>query len=881
MHAENEEQRRIESQKGVAYVRPWEKWGPYVSERQWGTVREDYSENGDAWNYFPFHHAHLRTYRWGEEGIAGFCDRYQVLVFAPSFWNGKDELIKERLFGLAETEGNHAEDVKELYYHLDAIPSHAYLKYLYKYPQNAFPYQQLREENEKRTVADPEYELLNTGIFDEQRYFDIVVEYAKVDEEDWVARIEAINRGPEAAPLVLMPQLWFRNSWSWDEHPLPKPSMQCIQEDAKGICLEADDREAPNPTTLIDDYHLGLRYFYGEPGAEVLFTENESNREMLWGVKADPYVKDAFHRYLIQGEQKAVNPAKKGSKAALLYRFPSVGPGKRVSVRIRLSHKQQQNPLALVDEVVEQRKKEADQFYESIHPKQATPEEKLIQRQAFAGMIWNKQFYYYEVSRWLKGDNPKAPPPEARWSGRNHRWGHIMTTALFSMPDKWEFPWFAAWDLSFQSLIFAKLDLEFAKEQLRLLLCDRFAHPNGTVPACEWEFGDLNPPIQASALLKLYGYDQDRDYLESCFHRLLLNFSAWINRVDHCGKNIFEGGFLGLDNTGFTDRSQHPPDVHLDQVDGVGWMSHFCLKLMRIALILAKKNPIYENLAIKFFFHFLYITASMRKGYGRSYDLWDEEDAFFYGAIIEADGSSTRLRVRSSANLIPFFAFDIWDEKELQEYPQFYYMYRWILKEKPHLVEKCIQQISIPGTTKHLFSVLNEKELGRMAQVLWDPAEFRSEHGLRSLSKWHEKNPAHFAGMTLGYEPAEADERIKGGNSNWRGPVWMPLNYLLIESLSQLGDVFGDRIRVEVEGENPVTLKQMAELYRARVLSLFKRNHQGLRPFLGENQLLQKDPHFRDLFYFPEYFHGDTGKGCGASHQCGWTALIANLISEI
>jgi len=884
----NPESERLNN-KGAEPVSPWERWGPYVAERAWGTVREDYSADGDAWNFFTHDQARMRAYRRGEDGIAGICDRFQVLAFNPVFWNGKDPILKERLFGLNSYEGNHGEDVKELYYYLDATPTASYLKYLYKYPQEAYPYDQLVEENGKRGALDREYELLDTGIFDENRYFDIFIEYAKADPEDICIKIEAFNRGPDPAPLHILPQLWFRNQWSWGHKPIDQPIVEMGEENKREVCLVADDSPLASPHYLLYDYHLGKRYLYGSPHAVPLFTNNESNNQALWNTpNSTPFVKDAFHRYLVNGEKGAVNPKREGTKGGLHYFFPKIMPGKSAVVTLRLCSKPLENPLKDVERIIAERKQEADQFYEEIHPKTATEEEKMIQRQAFAGMVWNKQIYIFAVGNWLQGDDPAHPPPESHKTIRNTHWRHIVSMRIISMPDKWEYPWFAAWDLTFQALSFALIDIEFAKNQTWLLLFDQFQHPNGAIPAYEWEFSDINPPVQAWAALKLYEIEknkhgrEDLDFLEKCFHKLLLNFAWWVNKVDSLGNNIFEGGFLGMDNIGFADRSQKPPPGCLiDQADGSGWMSLLCLNMMRISLILSKKNPNYEGLGNKFFQHFVYVTAAMRKGYWRHYDMYDEHDGFFYSYLRNPDGSFEKFPIRSLVGIIPFFACDVWDEEELKKYPEFYTAYEWMVNKKSELTDKCIQKISHGSNTKHVFGLLTSQELKKFLRNIWDPNEFRSKYGLRSLSKYHEKYPAKMHGFTLAYEPGEALEKIKGGNSNWRGPIWFPLNYLLIETLLNLGNAYKDGLQVQVGKEKKVDLHQMAETFAESLLLLFKRNENGRRPIFDDYEKLQNDPHFKDYLFFPEHFHGDTGRGLGASHQNGWTGLVANLIDEL
>ncbi len=882
------EQARLEEKyKGPVF--PWDLWGPYVAERAWGTVREDYSADGDAWRYFTHDQARSRAFRRGEDGIAGLCDRFQVMALAPVFWNGKDPILKERLFGLDSYEGNHGEDVKELYYYLDATPTHSYLKYLYKYPQNPFPYDKLVEENGKRSVKEREYELMDTGVFAEDRYFDIFVEYAKADAEDICMKIEAVNRGPDAAELFILPHLWFRNQWSWGEVPLEQPVLFADSKEKNVCCIVADDERLASPEYLLFDYHLGKRYFYGPAGGEYLFTDNETNKEKIFDEpNALAYVKDAFHRYLIEKEKTAINPSLQGTKAALSYHFPSIAPGQKVSLAFRFSKSPLKNPLSDIEKIIAERKLEADAFYETVHPKEASAEEKAIQRQAFAGMIWNKQIYLFDVGAWLQGDNPKNPPPELHKHIRNVHWRHIVSMRIISMPDKWEYPWFAAWDLTFHALVFSQIDLQFAKNQLWMLLFDQFQHPNGAIPAYEWEFSDVNPPVQAWAVIKLFEYEHEKfgvyDYpfLEKCFHKLLLNFAWWVNKVDSLGHNIFEGGFLGMDNIGFTDRSEKlPPGFLLDQADGSGWMSLLCLNLMRISLLLAKKNPIYEGLGIKFFQHFVYVTAAMRKGYWRPYDLWDEEDGFFHSFLRHPDGTYEQMKIHSLTGIVPFFACDVWDEEELKQFPEFYSSYEWFIAKKSELTSKCIQKVPHSQGTKHIFGLLSATETKRFLEHIWSPDEFRSEFGLRSLSKYHETNPGRLQDAILSYEPGESLAKIKGGNSNWRGPIWFPLNYIFIDTLKRLGRIYQNTLQVQVENEAKVNLLEMARSFEERLLKLFKKDADGRRPAFGDDEKLQTDPHFRDYLLFYEHFHGDTGRGLGACQQTGWTGLIAKLIEDL
>lgn len=866
-----------------APVPPWKKWGAYVSERAWGTVREDYSADGDAWDYCTYENATEHTFRWGEDAIAGWCDRYQTLIFAPVFWNGKDPLLKERLFGLSSKEGNHGEDVKEYYYHLDATPTHSYMKYLYKYPQNEFPYAQLREESAKRSARDGEYELVDTGIFSDNRYFDIFIEHAKASEDDICIKIDIHNRSSEAAPLHLLMQLWFRNMWMWGDVLLPKPEIH-LDGDS---CLVADDGAAPILGNLSFEYKLGKRYLYGPSGAEALFTDNQHIPEHLMEAPKDFYTKNAFHRYLVGGEKEAVNPKQCGSKACLHYFFDSI-PGHGVkTVYFRLSPKALHDPLKEVPEIIKERKKEADAFYAAIHPHNASEEEKRIQRQALAGILWNKQIYLFDVERWLKGDNSFAPPPDNRYHLRNIHWRHLNSMRVLLMPDKWEYPYFCAWDQAFHCLALGLVDIEDAKEQLWLLLFDQFQHPNGQIPACEWEFSDLNPPVQAWAALKLFQLEQDRygredrEFLERCFHKLLMNFSWWVNKVDYEGNNVFEGGFLGLDNITVLDRSTKlTGGVKLQQSDGTGWMAMFCLNLMRIALILAHKDPVYESLATKFFEHYVYIAHAMKRRGDHDYELWSEKDGFFYDALTYPDGSFAKFRVRSLVGIIPLYAVEILEEKELKKFPEFHRDVLWFLQNRKDLVASCILSIEKGGETRYLLSMMHTHQLENVLIHVWNSEEFRSSFGLRSLSKFHEKNPFKFGDKSVGYEPSESLEKLKGGNSNWRGPIWAPTTFLLIDALKTMSLVLEDSFKISNHGGKAVPVEEIANYFSEGMIRLFLPDENGKRPFLGADFPFAKDPHWKDLLLFYEYFNPETGKGLGASHQSGWTSLVANIIDS-
>ena len=869
---------------------PWKRWGPYVSERSWGTVREDYSPYGHAWQYFPHDLARSKAYRWGEDGLAGICDRYQLLVFALALWNGRDPILKERLFGLTPGETNHGEDVKEYYFYLDSTPTHSYMKYLYKYPQAEYPYGKLIEKSRARGDAEPEYELLDTGVFDERRYFDVFVEYAKAGPEDLCIRIEVCNRGPEDAAIHVLPHLWFRNTWSWGSEPLAAPTIQAGPSTKGGVCLVADDTGAEPLRNLLTPYSLGKRYLYAEAGGVPLFTDNETNFRRVYGPDAQnrtPYVKDAFHRHIIDGED-CVNPKLTGTKACLHYANVNVPAGGSVVFHLRLTDQAKPALLAEVDRVIAERRREADAFYAKIQPPESSEDERRVQRQALAGMLWSKQAYLFDVNTWLEGDNPNMPPAESRKGLRNSHWRHLNSLRVLTMPDKWEYPWFAAWDLAFQCLPLALVDPEFAKEQLWVLVFEQFMHANGQIPAYEWEFSDLNPPVHAWAVWRVYNMDRqrtgrgDRMFLEKCFHKLLINFAWWVNRVDAEGNNVFEGGFLGLDNITVVDRSEKmAPGMTLKQSDATGWMGMFCLNLMRIALELSRENQAYQGLATKFFEHFVYIGAAMRHMGKRDFELWSESDGFFYDVLRFPDGSFHKFRVRSLVGLIPMYAVDLLSEEELAPFPEFQANVEWFLRNRKEFTRWCVRPVENGGKKSYLLSLMNESQMSRLLTRLWDPAEFRSEHGPRSLSKFHQAHPYGYMGAEVHYEPAESASKIKGGNSNWRGPVWFPTSFLLIESLRTLAKGYGDGLHVDgAAGEAPVTLGEMARGLATGLKSLFLRDASGRRPVFGDQRLFQEDANWRDCLLFYEYFQGDTGQGLGASHQTGWTGLVATLIDE-
>jgi hypothetical protein len=867
----------------------WRHWGPYVAERAWGTVREDYSADGDAWAFLPHDLARSKAYRWGEDGLAGLCDRYQLLVLALALWNGRDPILKERLFGLVPNEGNHGEDVKEYCFYLDSTPTHSYMKWLYKYPQREYPYAWLIEENRRREGRGPEFELLDTGIFDDDRYFDVFVEYAKATPEDIMVRLTAVNRGPEAAPLHVLPHLWFRNIWAWGEHAVSEPLIRLGPEGKGFMSLVADDRAAAPLENLPFVYRLGPRYLYAEEGGTPLFTDNETNAPRVWGSFArsrKPHVKDAFHRHVIGGEA-CVNPDQVGTKSCLHF-SRLVPPGGEFVLKMRLTPEPREDPLSAVDAVIAERLSDADAFYDAIQPPGASPDERLVQRQAFAGMLWSKQIYVFDVNLWLDGDNPRSPPPSSRPQIRNKHWRHLNSMRILSMPDKWEYPWFAAWDLAFQCIPLALVDPEFAKEQLWLLLFEQFLHPSGQIPAYEWEFSDLNPPVHAWAVWRVYNMDRirtgkaDRDFLERCFHKLLINFAWWVNKVDSEGNNVFEGGFLGLDNITVIDRSERlPAGAVLEQSDATGWMGMFCLNLMRIALELARENGVYEALATKFFQHYIYVGAAM-KGMGqRRFQLWDENDGFFYDVLKYPDGSFETFRVRSLVGLIPLYAVERLEDHWIEHFHEFRTHFQWFLRNMRQVVQGVCHPVNREDQRVHICAIVDEEQMRHMLKRVLDPDEFLSPYGLRSLSKFHEENPFRFASKEVRYEPGEAISKIKGGNSNWRGPVWFPTSFLMIESLRKLGTAYGPTLTVAArEGDPPKTLVEVAREMADRLIAIFTRDGSGRRAVYGDTQKFQEDPHWKDLILFYEYFHGDTGAGLGASHQTGWTGLVASLIDE-
>jgi len=852
----------------------WRRWGPYLSERQWGTVREDYSVQGAAWDYLPHDHARSRAYRWGEDGIAGFSDDQSRLCLALALWNGRDPILKERLFGLTNGEGNHGEDVKELYYYLDATPTHSYMKMLYKYPQGEFPYTRLVEENRRRGRDQPEFELLHTGIFDDDCYFDVFVEYAKASPNDILVLVTVHNRGPAEAALHVLPQLWFRNTWSWNKDS-KKPNLTLTPDGA----IEARNESQP------------VYCLYAEHSPAALFCENETNTRRLFGLDARGPFKDAFHEFVVHGDRSVLAGKPIGTKAAFHQVLAVLGGFSR-QVRLRLTTEEAARPFADFDQVFASRRREADDFYAELQAEVVDPDARLVQRQALAGMIWSKQFYYYDIPQWLDGDPAQPVPPPERKRGRNHDWLHLNNADVISMPDKWEFPWYAAWDSAFHCIPFALIDAEFAKSQLVLLAREWYMHPNGQLPAYEWGFGDVNPPVHAWATWRVFQIDRkqrgdcgDLQFLERVLHKLMLNFTWWVNRKDAVGHNLFQGGFLGLDNIGVFDRSAPlPQGGFINQADGTSWMAMYSLNLMRIALELALHNPVYEDIATKFFEHFLNIAGALTNIGGKGLGLWDEEDEFYYDELQMPDGRITKLKARSMVGLIPLFAVETLEPEMLKQLPGFNRRLKWFLKYRPELA-KLVSRWQEPGSgERRLLSLLRGHRMKMLLKRMLDETEFLSEFGIRALSRRHAEHPftLNCSGQVLkvAYQPAESDSGLFGGNSNWRGPVWFPVNYLIIESLQKFHHYYGDDFRIECPTGSGqyLTINGVAQEISRRLERIFLRDAAGKRPVFGEHTKLQADPHFRDYVLFHEYFHGDNGRGLGASHQTGWTGLVAKLL---
>ena len=866
---------------------PWKQWGPYLSERQWGTVREDYSESGDAWNYFSHDQARSRAYRWGEDGIAGISDRKQRLCFALALWNGKDPILKERLFGLTNSEGNHGEDVKEYYFYLDSTPTHSYMKYLYKYPQSAFPYEDLVETNRRRGKEELEYELLDTGVFDQDRYFDVFVEYAKESPRDLLIRISIHNRGPDPSRLHVLPTLWFRNEWSW---PAGTQSPALRQFVGSAAC----------PIIAAEHPNLGRYYLYCDGNVPVLFTENETNTQRLFGVSnQSPYCKDGINNHVVLGQQDAVNHEGTGTKAAAHYQL-GIPPGGYEVINLRLTETGPEDSLHVFGphgpfgghygEMFRTRKQEADEFYEAITPPTLNRDEANVMRQALAGMLWSKQFYYYDVDQWLEERGAGPYKPNRKAAPRNDHWHHMFNGDVISMPDKWEYPWYAAWDLAFHVLPLSLVDPDFGKQQLQLMLREHYMHPNGQIPAYEWNFGDVNPPVHAWATIFTYRLEKaqsgqgDKEWLKSSFRKLLLNFTWWVNRKDRSGRNVFEGGFLGLDNIGVFDRSAPlPTGGYLEQADGTAWMALYCQNMLEIATELAHTEPDYVDMAHKFCQHFLWIASAMAHA-GDDTGMWDEEDGFFYDVLRLPSGEAQRLKVRSMVGLLPLCAATTFDGELLAKNPEIRHRFERFLLARPELYA-AIHDPNKPGIAgRHLAAILDETKLRRVLAKMLDENEFLSSFGIRSLSRYHADHPyvvnAGGQEYRVSYVPAESDSGMFGGNSNWRGPIWMPVNALIIRALLQYYLYYGDDLTVECPtgSGKRMTLYQVAEEIARRLSSIFVRNGDGRRPVFGGTRKFQEDPHWRDYLLFYEYFHGDNGAGLGASHQTGWTGVIARTL---
>jgi hypothetical protein len=878
--AQTAEGRRLEE--STARSVHWKRWGPYLSERQWGTVREDYSEFGTAWDYFPHEQARSRAYRWGEDGILGISDNHQRLCFALAMWNGKDPILKERIFGLTGSEGNHGEDVKDYYFFLDSTPTHSYMKGVYKYPQAEFPYAWLVEENRRRGRHEPEFELLDTGVFNEDRYYDVVAEYAKATPSDVLIKISVTNRGPEAATLHLLPTLWYRNTWSWD-HGAHRPRLRAGKPGKDGTAVIAVDNPA-----LPGKYRL-----YIEHAPEILFTENETNARRLYGSEnTDLFVKDGFHDYLVQGKKSAVSPVGEGSKAAPHYVL-DVPAGKTVSVRLRLLDGDAKAPFADFDKVMDQRRREADEFYGTVIPDRLGDDAKDVMRQAIAGMLWCKQWFHYDVGRWLAGDPTGPPPPAIRKHGRNREWTHLYNDDVVSMPDSWEYPWYAAWDLAFHTIVLALVDPQFAKDQLSLFLREWYMHPNGQIPAYEWAFGDVNPPVHAWAAWRVYKIDKritgtaDREFLERVFHKLLLNFTWWVNRKDPEGKNVFQGGFLGLDNIGVFDRSAPlPTGGTIEQSDGTAWVAMYCLNMLAISLELARENPAYEDVASKFFEHFVYIARAMNNIAGEGIELWNREDGFFYDVLHLPSGDTLPLKVRSMVGLIPLFAVETLEPEDMARLPKFCRRMHWFLENRAELRNHVVEHDTGKGEPRRLLSLVNGVRLQSVLRYMLDEREFLSDYGIRAISRFHRDHPYVMSvdghEHRVDYEPGESSTGLFGGNSNWRGPIWFPVNFLLIESLQKFDHFYGPRFQAEYPTGSGklLTLWDVAAEISRRLTRIFLRDGDGRRPVHGTQPKFQTDPHWRDLVLFYEYFHGDSGAGVGASHQTGWTGLVAKLLQQ-
>ncbi len=858
----------------------WKRWGPYLSERAWGTVREDYSAHGTAWEYLSHDHARSKAYRWNEDGIAGISDRHQRICFALALWNGRDPILKERLFGLTGNEGNHGEDCKENYYYLDSTPTHSYMKYLYKYPHAAYPYEQLIQENRRRGKGQREFELADTGVFAENGYFDVFVEYAKNTPEDILIRITAANRGPEAAEIHLLPTVWYRNTWSWSEGGRhARPSLHAVEA---GSAVE------------LAQPHYGKRWLHCEGSPQLLFTENETNTQRLYGSPGgSPFTKDSINDYVIHGAQDRVNPLQSGTKAAAVYKL-TIPAGASTTIRLRLTDSRASGLGDDFDAIFDQRLAEANEFYRSVIPTGLSDDARNVMRQSFGGLLWSKQFYHYVVREWLNGDPAQPAPPQDRKGGRNREWGHLYNADVISMPDKWEYPWYAAWDLAFHCVPLALVDSDFAKEQLMLMVREWYMHPNGQLPAYEWAFGDVNPPVHAWAAWRVYKIEKkrrgvgDRVFLQRIFHKLLLNFTWWVNRKDAEGRNVFQGGFLGLDNIGVFDRSAPlPTGGHLEQADGTGWMAMYSLNLLAIALELASEDPSYEDVASKFWEHFLYIANAINHLGNDGTGMWDEDDGFFYDVLHMQNDGHFPLKIRSMVGLIPLYAVETLEPELVDRLPGFKRRLDWFINNRTDLTANVACMTTSGQSQRRLLSIVNGDQLRRVLRFMLDENEFLSPYGIRALSRVHKDRPytlpVNGAEYRVDYEPAESSTGLFGGNSNWRGPIWFPVNYLLIESLQKFHHYLGDDYTVEhpTGSGQYLTLWDVAADLSRRLTRIFVRNEEGVRPVHGSRDAAYRDdPHWRDLVLFYEYFHGDEGSGVGASHQTGWTGLVAKLLQQ-
>ena len=876
-----EEQRLEQSRQRKAH---WKRWGPYLSERAWGTVREDYSAYGTAWDYLPHDHARSRAYRWNEDGLAGISDRHQMICFALALWNGRDPILKERAFGLTGSEGNHGEDLKEYYFYLDSTPTHSYMKYLYKYPQDEFPYAQLLAENRRRGKGDAEFELIDTGVFNEDRYFDVFVEYAKSDVEDLLIQISAVNRGPEVAALNILPTIWFRNTWTWtNQNGHTRPNMQGHDTDPQNVI------ELNHPD-------LGRRWLYCDGAPELLFTENETNSQRLFNApNSSPYVKDGINDYVVHGARAAVNPQQTGTKGAANYSL-RIAAGETATIRLRLTNKSfKKNDAAFADfaTTFSERIREADEFYQTVIPENLSADARAVMRQSLGGLLWSKQFYHYVIEEWLDGDPTTPKPPAERIKGRNHEWRHLYNADVISMPDKWEYPWYADWDLAFHCVPLALVDSEFAKEQLLLMLREWYMHPNGQLPAYEWAFGDVNPPVHAWAAWRVYKIEKrrrgvgDTAFLKRVFQKLLLNFTWWVNRKDAEGMNIFQGGFLGLDNIGVFDRSAPlPTGGHIAQSDGTSWMAMYALNLLAIAMELAADDPSYEDLASKFWEHFLSIARAMNNRGDEEVRLWDDEDGFFYDVLHLPEGKPRPMKVRSMVGLIPLFAVETLEPERLASLPDFKRRVEWFINNRSDLTQN-VACMRTPGNAeRRLLSIVSADQLRRVLRFMLDESEFLSPYGIRAISRYHKDNPyvlqLNGSQHRVDYEPAESSTGLFGGNSNWRGPIWFPLNYLIVESLQKFHHYYGKDFKVECPtgSGQMMTLWEVAAEISQRLSRIFLRDADLRRPVFGVTEKFQTDPSWRDLIPFHEYFHGDNGMGIGASHQTGWTGLVAKLLQQ-